>query len=264
MLIVGELINSTRKAIAQAIEQKDKAYLQDLARRQVEGGADILDINAATSSDEIESIQWLADLVQDVVEVPLCIDSPSAQAIEAGLARCQRPGMVNSISAEQERWEQMLPLIQKYQTKVVALCMQDGGMPETVEDRLAVAEKLVSGLTGAGVAPDDIYLDPLIKPLGVDYNFGLQALETTRLLREKYPQVHIISGLSNISFGLPERRLINRAFMTMSVAMGMDAFILDPLDQAMMSLLAASRTLTGLDEYCMDYIAGVRAGKVKA
>ena len=91
-----------------------------------------------------------------------------------------------------------------------------------------MAEKLVSGLTGAGVAEDDIYLDPLIKPLGVDYNFGLQALETTRLLREKYPQVHVISGLSNISFGLPERRVLNRAFMVMSVAMVMDAFILDP------------------------------------
>ena len=264
MLIVGELINSTRKAIAKAIEEKDKAYLQDLARRQVEAGAHVLDINAATSSNEIASIQWLADIVQEVVDVPLCIDSPSAQAIAAGLARCQRPGMVNSISAETERWEQMLPLIQKYQTKVVALCMQDGGMPETVEDRLEVAEKLVSGLTGVGMAMDDIYLDPLIKPLGVDHNFGLQALETTRLLREKYPQVHVISGLSNISFGLPERRVLNRAFMTMSVAMGMDAFILDPLDQAMMSLLAASRTLAGKDEYCMDYIAGVRAGKVKA
>ncbi|WP_206811920.1 methyltetrahydrofolate cobalamin methyltransferase [Paradesulfitobacterium ferrireducens] len=264
MLIVGELINSTRKAISQAMEQKDKAYLQELARRQVEAGAHILDINAATSSNEIENIQWLADIVQEVVDVPICIDSPSAEAVAAGLARCQRPGMVNSISAEQERWEQMLPLIQKYGAKVVALCMQDGGMPETVDDRLEVAEKLVSGLTRAGVAADDIYLDPLIKPLGVDHNFGLQALETTRLLREKYPQVHVISGLSNISFGLPERRVINRAFLVMSVAMGMDAFILDPLDQAMMSLLAASRALAGQDEYCMDYITAVRAGLVKA
>lgn len=264
MLIIGELINSTRKAIAQAIEHKDKAYLQNLARQQVKAGAHILDINAATSSDEIESIQWLANIVQEVVNVPLCIDSPSAMAIEAGLSRCQRPGMVNSISAEQERWEQMLPLIQKYKTKVVALCMQDGGMPETIDDRLEVAEKLVSGLTHAGVATGDIYLDPLIKPLGVDPNFGLQAMETTRLLREKFPKVHVVSGLSNISFGLPERRVINRAFMVMSVAMGMDAFILDPLDQDMMSLLLASNALTGQDEYCMDYIAGVRAGKVRA
>ncbi|MHB1406690.1 MAG: methyltetrahydrofolate cobalamin methyltransferase [Desulfitobacteriaceae bacterium] len=264
MLIVGELINSTRKAIAQAIELKDKAYFQHLARRQVEAGAHILDINAATSGNEIENIQWLADIVQEVVDVPLCIDSPSAQAVAAGLARCHRPGMVNSISAEQERWEQMLPLIQEHKTKVVALCMQDGGMPETVEDRLEVAEKLVSGLTGAGVAAGDIYLDPLIKPLGVDHSFGLQALETTRLLRAKYPQVHVISGLSNISFGLPERRVLNRAFMVMSVAMGMDAFILDPLDQTMISLLAASRALAGQDEYCMDYITAVRAGLVKA
>lgn len=264
VLIVGELINSTRKSIAQAIEQKDAAYLRDLAQRQAQAGAGFIDLNAAAGGDEVENMIWLVELVQGAVDVPLCIDSPNPLALEAGLAHCRGQAMVNSISAESERWDKVLPLVQRYGSKVVALCMDDAGMPETVEDRLRVAAKLVSGLTSAGVGEEDIYLDPLVKPLGVNHEFGLEILRSTRVLKERYPKVHVISGLSNVSYGLPERRLLNRVFMLMSSAMGMDAFILDPLDQTLMSLAAAAKALVGEDEYCLDYIAGVRAGKVKA
>ncbi|MDA8212901.1 MAG: methyltetrahydrofolate cobalamin methyltransferase [Clostridia bacterium] len=264
MIVIGELINSTRKAIAQAIEQRDEVYLKDLARRQVEAGAHFIDVNAAAGGNEIENMQWLVELVQEVVDVPLCIDSPNPAAIKVGLELCRQKPMINSISAENERWEEVLPLVKQYKTKVIALCMDSKGMPESVEDRLRVADQLVTGLTAAGISEDDIYLDPLVKPLGVNHNFGVEILESTRALRQKYPGVHLVSGLSNVSYGLPERKLLNRVFMVMSVAMRMDAFILDPLDQTIMSLLAASRSLSGQDEYCMDYIAGVRAGKIKA
>lgn len=264
MLIVGELINSTRKAIAQAIENKDRAYLQDLARRQAEAGAHFIDVNAAAGGDEIENMIWLVDLIQDVVDIPLCIDSPSPEALEAGLSRCRKKAMVNSISGEAERWEKVLPVIQKYKAGVVALCMDDKGMPESAADRLRVAEVLVTGLTAAGVPEGDIYLDPLVKPLGVNHEYGVEILQAAKAIREKYPQVHIISGLSNVSYGLPERRLLNRVFMVMSLTMGMDAFILDPLDQTLMSLGAAAKALVGKDEFCLEYIAGVRAGAIKA
>lgn len=264
MLIIGELINSSRKAIAQAIEQRDKDYLQNIALRQADAGADYIDVNAAASGNEIESMVWLVDIIQEVTNIPLCIDSPSPVALEAGLARCNKSAMINSISAEKERWESVLPLIQKYKPKVVALCMDDSGMPETAEQRIRVADILVTELVAAGVSEDDIYLDPLVKPLGVNHEFGMEILQSTWALTHKYPHVHVVSGLSNVSYGMPERRLLNRAYMVMGVAMGMDAFILDPLDQTIMSTLAASRALSGQDEYCMDYIAGVRSGKVKA
>lgn len=264
MFVVGELINSTRKVIYQAIEQKDKVYLQDLARKQAVAGAHYIDVNAAQGGNEIEDMMWLVELIQDVVDIPLCIDSPSAVALEAGLSRCRQKAMINSISGETQRWEEILPIIKRYQPKVVALCMDDSGMPETAEDRLKVADKLVTGLVDGGVPEADIFLDPLIKPLGVNHLYGQEIFKSTQAMRNKYPQVHLISGLSNVSFGLPERRLLNRAFMVMSVALGMDAFILDPLDQTLMSLLTAARTLAGQDEYCMDYIAGVRSGRVKA
>lgn len=264
MFIIGELINSTRKAIAQAIEQKDEGYLKDLARRQANSGASAIDINAAASSNEIENMKWLVNLVQEVVDVPLCIDSPSAEALAIGLEHCKGRAVINSITAEKERWAEVLPLVQQFKSKVVALCMDNRGMPETVSDRLRVADVLVNGLTAAGVSPDDIYLDPLLKPLGVNHLYGLEALDSTRQLHERFPSVHIVSGLSNISFGLPERKLINRTFMVMSVFAGMDAFILDPLDQQIMAQLAAAKVLAGQDEYCMDYITGVRSGQVKA
>lgn len=263
MFIVGELMNSTCKAVAQALTSKDKKYLQNLAVQQAEAGAQAIDINAAAAGNEIENIQWLVDIVQEVVDIPLCIDSPSAVAIEAGLARCHSRAVLNSITAETQRWQEVLPLVVKYKAKVIALCMEDGGLPETVDDRLRVARKLVTGLVEVGVAEDDIYLDPLIKPLGINHNHGVEALETTRVLRGLYPNVHVISGLSNISFGLPERRLLNRAFMAMSVCNGMDAFILDPLDEQVMSLLTAAQVLAGQDEYCLNFISGVREGKVK-
>ncbi|HUW65311.1 MAG TPA: methyltetrahydrofolate cobalamin methyltransferase [Spirochaetia bacterium] len=263
MLIVGELINSSRQAIAAAIEGRDRAYLQDLARRQVEAGANVIDVNCGTKfGTEAAVMTWLVDALQEVVDVPLCIDSPSPQVLEAGLSPCRDKALVNSISAERERMQEVLPLLTKYKASVVALCMDDGGMPKSVPDRLRIAEKLVPELVAAGVPEEDIYLDPLIKPLAVDNSHGSEALESIRALREKYPRVHLICGLSNISFGLPRRPLLNRAFALMCFALGMDAFILDPLDRHLMSLLTAAGALAGRDEFCLEYIAAERSGKL--
>lgn len=264
MIIVGELINSTRKSVAQALEQRDAAFIQDLAIRQAEAGANYIDVNTASGGDEIDNMNWVVNLIQKVTDVPLCIDSPSPAALEAGLALCKHRPMVNSISAEKERWDSVLPLVKKYQAKVVALCMDDCGMPDTVSARLDVTKKMVEGLNSAGIPDDDIYLDPLVKPIGVNHDFGIEILDSTKALRETYPNCHIISGLSNVSYGLPERRLLNRAYMVMSIARGMDAFILDPIDKTLMSLFMAAKALAGKDQFCMDYISEVRAGRIKA
>ena len=266
MLIVGELINTSRKHIQVAVENKDAAYIQKIAQEQAEAGADYLDINCGTRVfDEVEIMEWLVNTVQEVVQIPLCIDSPNPQAVAAGLAlaRDGRP-MINSISAETERFAQVLPVVKEYNAKVVALCMDDAGVPETAGDRLRVADKLVGNLLAAGVEQDDIYLDPLIKPLGVNHQYGVEVLDSVKFMHGKYPQVHFICGLSNISYGLPERKLLNRTFMVMNITVGMDAFILDPLDQSIMSMFRAAKVLAGQDEYCMEYITGVRTGKIKA
>ncbi|MCW3489996.1 methyltetrahydrofolate cobalamin methyltransferase [Dethiobacter alkaliphilus] len=264
MIVIGELINSSRKSIAKAIETRDTAFIQDLARKQEEAGAHYIDVNAAVSENEIEAIKWLVEIIQEVVNVPLCVDSPSAEALDAGLSLCKNTPLINSITAEKERWDEVLPLVKKYKAKIVALCMDEAGMPNSVEDRVRVADILVSKFEAEGIPQEDIFLDPIVKPLGVNDKAGMEALESSLAIRNKFPQIHIVPGLSNISFGLPERRLLNRVFMVTGAAFGMDAFILDPLDKSSMSLLAGTKAVLGKDEFCMEFITKVRAGKVQA
>ena len=262
MLIVGELINSSRKDIKPAVESKDAAYIQKIAKEQVEAGAHYVDVNCGTQVfNEPEVMEWLVKTVQEAVDAPLCIDSPNEKALEVGLAltKTKKP-MVNSITAEKERFEIILPLVQKYNAKVVALCMDDSGMPETAEDRIAIVDKLVKDLTSNGVVEDDIYLDPLVKPVSTGDKAGVEVLETVRYIREKYPNVHAICGLSNISYGLPNRKILNHTFMVQTMTMGMDAYILNPLDKKMMGLIYSSLATLGRDPFCGNYLTAFRKG----
>lgn len=262
MLIVGELINTSRKPVREAVERRDAGYIQQVARRQEEGGAHYLDVNCGTMvGEEVPVMEWLVETVQEVTDLPLCIDSPSAPALEAGLRLVKSPApLVNSISAEEKRFRSVLPLVEKFKAKVVALCIDDGGMPATAEDRLRIAENLVTSLEAAGVARDDIYLDPVIKPVSTGNKHGWEVLQSIRLIKEKYPEVHLICGLSNVSFGLPNRALLNRLFMVQTMSCGMDAYILDPTDKAMMGALYASMALLGQDRYCAGYLKAYRKG----
>jgi len=262
LLIVGELINTSRKLIKEAVLNRDAGYIRDIASRQVQAGASYVDVNCGTMvHDEVEIMEWLVNTVKEAVDAPLCIDSPSPEALQAGLelAGGKQP-MVNSISAEKERYESILPLVLKYKAKVVALCMDDSGMPDTAGQRIAIVKKLVKDLTAAGVPEDDIYLDPLVKPVSVSDGAGMEVLDTLRFIREEYPVVHAICGLSNISFGLPCRKVLNQVFMIQTMTAGMDSYILDPLDRAMMGFLYASQALLGRDPFCGEYLGAYRTG----
>ena len=262
MLIVGELINTSRKKINEAVEQQDAEYIREIARTQVAGGANYIDINCGTQvENEAAVMEWLVKTVQSAVQVPLCLDSPDPATIEAGLALAQygQP-MINSITAENDRFGQILPLVLKYQAKIVALCMDDNGMPETAFQRMAVVGNLFKRLKEAGVPEDDIYFDPLVKPISVSASAGLDVLHTVHLISQEYPKVHKICGLSNISYGLPNRLFLNRLFMAQTMAMGMDSYILNPLDKVMMGSVYGAEALAGKDAYCMGYLKAHRKG----
>jgi len=262
MIIVGELINTSRKAIKEAVEQGDIDYIKNIAVEQVRAGANYIDVNCGTLIDkEPETMQWLVENLQQAIKEPLCIDTPNPVVMEGGLSLHKNgQPMVNSISAEKERFEAVLPLVLKYKAKVVALCLDDKGIPDNAEDRIRIIRQLVGDLTEAGVKPDDIYIDPLIKPVSTGDRAGMDALETIYFIKTRYPDVHAICGLSNISFGLPKRKVLNEAFMIQSMAMGMDAYILDPLNKTMMSYLYASLAVLGRDPYCGQYLAAYRRG----
>lgn len=262
MLIVGELINTSRKAINELVEKKDAEGIKKIAIDQLQAGAHYIDVNCGTQVfSEIETMQWLVNTVQEAVQAPLCLDSPDPQAIEAGLALAKygQP-MINSITGEKERFEQILPLILKYKAKIVSLCMDDNGMPNTGSDRMKVARNLHERLTDAGIPEEDIFFDPLVKPISVNNNFGYEVLDTIQLITAEFPKVHKICGLSNISFGLPNRAILNRLFMVLTMGMGMDGYILNPLDKTMMGFVYGSKALLGKDNFCMGYLKAHRKG----
>lgn len=265
MIVVGEVINTTRKPVEVAVNGTNAGSIRDTARAQAEAGAHYIDLNAGTlGKGEADALVWLVETVQDEVDVPLCLDSPDPAALEKALAACKSRALVNSVTAESDRFEPVVRLVEKYSARVVALCMDERGVPETAAQRLGVARDLCERLDLYGVAPDDIFIDPLVKPIGVAGSAGTEVLDAVRAIKEKEPNVHIISGVSNVSFGLPARKLLNRAFLVMLMAAGLDAALVDPLDRDLMSLITASEALLNRDEFCAGYLAAFRSGKLKA
>ena len=259
MLIIGERINTSRKEIAQAVEKKDAGFIQQQAVRQVESGAGMLDLNVGTRvTSELEDMEWMVKTVQEVSEVPLCLDSPNPQALEVGLKLSKGESLVNSITAEKERAEAILPLIKEYGARVVALTMDERGIPEGAPERLRISENIIKMLKDYDISLEKVYFDLLVQPLSTNSKNGVIVLESMRKLKESFPSAKVVLGLSNISFGLPRRKLINRTFLAMALAAGLDAVIIDPLDSKIMDTLKAGRALTGEDEYCLDYIKASR------
>ncbi len=263
MIIVGEKINTSRKAVKEAVDRRDAEFIRLLARRQHEAGAHYIDVNCGTFvHNEPELLSWIVKEVQDELGgMPLCIDSPNPLAVEAALEVHQGTAMLNSISGEKERYEALEPLVVEYGCKIVVLCMDDEfGIPPDAATRLNIASRIIESLAAKGVSHENIYVDPLIQPISVDSKNGLSSVETIRLVKDRYPEVHFICGLSNISFGLPERKLLNQAYMVVCAAYGLDAVILDPEDRKMMALVYASDALLDLDPYCGNYLKAYRKG----
>jgi cobalamin-dependent methionine synthase I len=262
MIIVGELINASRKAVAAAIEAQDAETIKKLAKDQHEAGADYIDVNAGVFvGKEGDYLEWLVKNVQEVVDGPCCLDSPDPKVIERGLAVHKGTAMINSISLEKERYDALMPVVAGTDLKVVALCMSDEGMPETTEDRVKIADKLINGLVQNNVKLDNIYVDPLVQPISTKSTFGLEFLNAVEEIMTRFKGVHTICGLSNISYGLPVRKLLNQNCAVMAIAKGLDGLIINPLDKQMMSNMIAAETLVGRDDYCVNYLKAYRQKK---
>jgi 5-methyltetrahydrofolate corrinoid/iron sulfur protein methyltransferase len=263
MIIVGELINASRKAIGTAIEEQDKAYIQQVAKDQAEAGANFIDVNAGIFvGKEPQYLKWLVEVVQEVVDVPCCIDSPDPKAIEAALAIHKGTAMINSISMEKDRMDNLMPLVAGTDLKVVALCMSDEGMPETADQRMAIAEPLVEALVKNDVPLDNILVDPLVQPVSTNQEFGVQFMTAIERICARFPGIHTVCGLSNISYGLPQRKLLNQTFAAMAIAKGLDGLIINPMDKRMMANIISAEALAGRDEYCSDYLDAFRAERL--
>ncbi|MEW6355631.1 MAG: dihydropteroate synthase [Planctomycetota bacterium] len=264
MLIVGERINTSRKRIRRAVEARDAEFIQKEARLQVEAGASMVDVNAGTSvKDEIDDLKWLVETAQAAVDVPLCLDSPNAKAIAEALKlhKNGRP-MINSITAEKARMDEIIPLVKENDTLVVALCMGESGPPSSAADRVKNATTMKEALEAAGVPMDRAYFDPVIFPASTDGKAPMAAIECIRTIMSQFGGAHTTCGLSNISYGLPKRNHLNRTFLTLALAAGIDGVIVDPTEPEMMATLLAANVLLGRDEFCMNYITAEREGKL--
>ena len=265
MIIIGELINASRKAIGAAIKAGDAETIKKVARDQAEAGADYIDVNAGIFvGQEPEYLKWLVETVQQVTDKPCAIDSPDPVAVQAALTVHDKGAMINSISLEKERYEALLPIVAGSELKIIALCMSDDGMPQTVEDRMKIADKLVNGLVQNNVPVENIFVDPLVQPVSVDGSFGVEFINSIEKIIKTFPGIHTACGLSNISYGLPGRKYLNRAFMIQAIAKGLDGAIINPMDQGMISSILMGEALAGKDDFCMNYIKGFRAGKIQA
>jgi 5-methyltetrahydrofolate--homocysteine methyltransferase len=259
MIIIGELLNSTREKVRKALAEKNAAFIQDLALKQQHAGVSYIDVNAGAFADqELDYLEWMIRVVREATELPLCIDSPKSAALALGCRLAGKDVLLNSITGEQSHFQALLPIIREFQTKVIALPMDHAGLTDD-EDRIySTASRLIESLTKEGVSPDRIFIDPLIRPIATNTIYGPLALNLIRRFTRSFPETYRICGLSNVSFGLPKRKTINQAFLTMAMANGLNSAILDPLDEILMNQIKAAQVILDQDPFCMNYINAMR------
>jgi 5-methyltetrahydrofolate--homocysteine methyltransferase len=257
--IIGERINPTgRKVFAQELRDGDLSRVSADATAQVAGGADVLDINAGIPLvDEPELLKAMITTAQAAVDVPICIDSSVIEALEAGLSVYEGRALVNSVTAEDDRLQEILPLVARYGAAVIALTNDETGIPETAAQRLGFARKIVSAAADYGIGPQDIVIDPLAMTVGADTEAVTTTLEAIRMIRDELG-VNMCLGASNVSFGLPQRHVLNAAFLPMAMAAGLTSAIMSTVQECVQSVRAAD-LLLGHDPWGSSWIAAHRA-----
>ena len=262
MIIIGEKINGSIPSMATAIAERNEEHIKDTAKKQAEAGATFIDVCASVSEDvEVETLKWMIDLVQSVTDLPISVDSPSEKVLTEAYKFCNKPGLINSVSMEGNKVDIIFPILAENDGwEVVALLCDDTGIPQTAEHRLRVFGDLMAKAKEYNIDPSRIHIDPLVEMLctseeGIEVNE-----EVISTIREQYPTIHITAAISNISFNLPVRKLVNLGFTVLAMKAGLDSAILDPLNRDMMGLIYATEALLGLDDYCMEYIGAYREG----
>lgn len=263
MIIIGEKINATIPKIKEAILKQDGNTLAHLAVDQEDAGADYIDINVGTGEgsahEEIRTIEWLVNLVKDTVKGLLCVDSADPKVLESGLkAGKERVGMVNSVKATDRNIAEVLPLVAEYGVSVIGLAMDESGIPNVSSERLKACEKILTAAEEYGISAERIYFDPLVMPVSTDTAQGMVTLESLRDIKNTFPNAKSVLAVSNVSFGLPKRHMINSALLHMAQFLSVDAVILNTLNTTLMGALRAGEAVLGRDRHCRKYTRSIR------
>lgn len=270
MIIIGEKINGIIPSVKKAIEEKNAEFIRNRAIKQSEAGANYIDVCAATAPElEVETLKWLIDIVQDAVDIPICIDSPNPLFLKEVLPLIKKPGLINSVNLEklpgtdQDKCDIIFPLIERTDWEIIALtCDSKHGTPQDVATRVEITKNIVEKAKQYGIALNKIHIDPLVMALSTDNNSFLNFIKSIKEIKAIYPTIKVTSGLSNISFGMPARKIINQNFMTLAIYEGMDSAIMDPLDKGIMSSIFAAEALLGRDKHTRKFSTAFRKGKI--
>ncbi len=257
-VVIGEKINPTgRKKLAEALQAGDFDYVRDLAKKQVEAGADVLDLNVGVPGlDEVDLLPQIVSVVAATVTAPICIDSPNPAALAAALRVAPGKPLVNSVNGEEKSLATILPIVKDRGAAVIALTMDDNGIPTTAEDRCAIAARIIERAASIGIPIEDVVIDPLVMSVGADQHAGAITLRTIELVRAEFG-ANINLGASNVSFGLPDRHTLNQAFLALAIGAGATCAITDPLK--LTATIRAADLLRGRDLYAKRYISYCRA-----
>ena len=259
MIIIGEKINGSIPSVAKAIEERNADWIRDLAKKQADAGATYIDVCASVDEDiEVETLHWLIDLVQEVTDLPIAVDSPSPDSILGALPFCNKPGLVNSVSGEGDKIAKIFPVIADTEWECVALLCDDTGIPKSAEDRLRVFDHIMEEAKKYNIDPSRLHIDPLVEMLCTTDDAMANLAEVMTKIKDQYPTIHITGAVSNISFNLPYRKIVNLCFMVLSMNAGLDSAIFDSLNRDLIGAVYATEALLGMDDYCMEYITAYR------
>jgi len=267
MIVFGEKINTINRDVLNALNSKDESFFSNLTLSQVHSGiVDVIDINVGSDfSGEVENMQWVVPIVERSAgsRVPLAIDSSNPKAIIAGLEKItnKKDSFINSITLEEDKYKVLLPLVKKYDLKVIALPIDKNGVPRSSVQRLKLAEKLVEIVKSYSIPLSRLFIDCLVEPISISDTNAVTSLETLTLIKKEIPEVKTFICLSAVSFGLPNRKSINRNFATLLIERGIDSIILDPLDKDLALTIFITKALLSMDSYCQDYLKYIRDGK---
>ena len=267
MIIIGERVNATRKAIKAAIEQKDRDGIISEITLQDKYGADYIDLNAGTGSgtvqQEMDDLRWLVDIALECTEKHLVLDAASPEILSNAAEHLnnRRPWMLNSINGELSKEELgIIELAASYQVPLIALAMDSNGIPPTVEKRLAICEIIMNECESRGLGEDKVYFDPLVLPISTDHKQALVTFQTIAKIKERFPKAKTTLGLSNVSHGLKKRAMVNGSFLTTAACFGLDSAICDPSRKSIRRAIVTGDLLGGKDRFCRKFSRSLRQG----
>ncbi|MCD8098337.1 MAG: methyltetrahydrofolate cobalamin methyltransferase [Lachnospiraceae bacterium] len=261
MIIIGEKINGSIPVVAEAIAKRDAEFIKNRAKAQADAGATFIDCCASVpEAEEVETLKWMIDCIQEATDTPISVDSPSADVLTQVILYVKKPGLVNSVSGEGDKIDKLFPLIAGTKWEVICLLSDDTGIPKSAADRLRVFDHILEKAKEYGIKQSQMHIDPLVEMLCTSEDGIALNEEVISTVRKRCPSIHITAAVSNISFNLPVRKMVNLGFTVLAMKAGLDSAILDPLNRDMMGVIYATEALLGEDDYCMEYISAYREG----